>query len=183
MAQKTVKKTAAKTANTKAATAKKAPVKKAAAAKKPVAKKAVAPEKMVAMPAQDMHTCGCGADCKCGATCGCGADCKCDCHCNEQKPRCGFGRFMKKLIITLIVFALGFAAAKLVCCDKYHMRGPRAEFVNGCLDAASVKCPKLLEALPAMDINQDGCITKDEYKIVKKQMRREIREMDVVVED
>lgn len=177
MAQKTVKKTAAKTANTKAATAKKAPVKKAAAAKKPVAKKVAATEKLVATPAPEMHTCGCGAECKCGADCQCGG------HCHEQKSRCGFGRFMKKLIITLIVFALGFAAAKLVCCDKHHMRGPRAEFVNGCLDAASVKCPKLLEALPAMDINQDGCITKDEYRIVKKQMRREIREMDVVVEE
>lgn len=167
MAQKPVKKTAAKTT-----TAKKAPVKKTVAAKKPAVKKTVAPEiNATATQAPQVHECGCHADCPCGG------------NCHEQKSHCSFGRFMKKLIITLIIFALGFAAAKLVCCGKYNMRGPRAEFVNGCLDVSSVKCPKLLEALPAMDINQDGCVSKDEYRVVKKQMRREIREMQVVVED
>lgn len=169
MAQKPVKKTATKT-NAKPAAAKKAPVKKVAA-KKPTVKSAPAPEKQVVMPAPEMHECGCGHDCPCGG------------HCHEQKSHCSFGRFMKKLIITLIIFALGFAAAKLAYCGKHNLRGPRAEFVNGCLDASSVKCPKLLEALPAMDINQDGCISKDEYRVVKKQMRREIREMHVVVDD
>lgn len=158
MAQKPVKKTAAKPA------AKKAPVKKVAA-KKPAVKAAPVADARPTMAAPEMHGCGCGADCKCA------------CRGGSK-----FGRFVKKLIIALIIFALGFAAAKLCCCDKHHnMRGPRVSFVNGCLDATEITCPKLLEALPAMDINQDGCITRDEYRAVKKQMRREIREMQVEV--
>lgn len=160
MAQKTVKKAAAK-----ATPAKKAPVKKAApAAKKPVAKKAAVKEVKMAAPAMEMHTCGCGADCLCGSACKCGGS--------------KFGRFMRKLVLFVIIFALGFAAAKLCCCGPRH-HGPRMHFVNGCLDVASVKCPKLAEALPAMDINQDGCITRDEFRQVKRNMRAEIREIEV----
>lgn len=160
MAQKTVKKAAVKPA-----AAKKSPVKKSAAVKKPVAKKASAPApKMVAAPVMEQHACGCGADCHC-----CGG-----CKCGGSK----FGRFMRKLIVFLIIFAMGFAAAKL-CCNKHHPRGPRMHYVNGCLDVASVKCPKLMEALPAMDINQDGCITRDEFRAVQRQMRAEIREIQV----
>lgn len=144
MAQKTVKKSAAKPAM------KKAPVKKAAAKK-------VTPAPMAA------HTCPCGNDCHCGTPCKCGGA-------------------LKKIVIFLVIFALGFAATKYLDGGCKHMRrGPRVEFTNGCLDMASVKCPKLAEALPAMDINQDGCITREEYRAVKKQMRREIREMDVEV--
>ncbi len=163
MATKTVKKTATKTAATK-----KAPAKKTVA-KKTVAKKA-APEKKIVAAAPVAHECPCGHDCKCGA------ECKCAHH-----GGCKFGRFVKKLIVFLIIFALGFAAAKFCPCNKRGamMRGPRVEFVNGCLDASSVKCPKLVESLPAMDINQDGCITRDEFRAVKREMRREIREMQV----
>lgn len=154
MAQKTVKKAAAK-----ATPAKKAPVKKAApAAKKPVAKKAAAAEVKTAAPVMESHTCGCGGNCRCGGS--------------------KFGRFMRKLVLFVIIFALGFAAAKLCCCGPRH-HGPRMHFVNGCLDVASVKCPKLAEALPAMDINQDGCITRDEFRQVKRNMRAEIREIEV----
>lgn len=162
MAQNTVKKTSAK-----ATAAKKAPVKKAAP-KKTAAKTAKMPEvKAPTMPAPEMHSCGCGHDCACG--------------CNHSRG--GFGRFFKKLIVALIIFALGFMAAKMFCCDKPHFRGPRVHFVEGCLDVSSVECPKLQAALPAMDINQDGCITRDEYRAVKKEMRREIREMQVEVVD
>ena len=112
----------------------------------------------------EMHTCGCGADCHCGSACKCGGS--------------KFGRFMRKLVLFVIIFALGFAAAKLCCCGPRH-HGPRMHFVNGCLDVASVKCPKLAEALPAMDINQDGCITRDEFRQVKRNMRAEIREIEV----
>lgn len=152
MAQKTVKKAAAKPA------AKKAPVKKVAA------KKAAVKEVKVVMPVMESCACGCGADCHC-----CGG-CKC---CGSK-----FGRFMRKLIFVLVVFALGFAAAKLCCCGPRH-HGPRMHFVNGCLDVASVQCPKMQEALPAMDINQDGCITRDEFRQVKRNMRAEIREIEV----
>lgn len=171
MAQKPVKKNAAKTAAVKKAPAKKAVAKKAPAKKTPV-KKAAMPEMTATMPAPEMH------ECNCGHACACGADCKCGCRGGSK-----FGRFMKKLIIALIIFALGFAAAKFFCCDKPHFRGPRVHFVEGCLDVASVKCPQLQAALPAMDINQDGCITKDEYRAVKKEMRREIREMQVEIAD
>lgn len=174
MAQKTTKNTAKKPV-AKTTAAKKAPTKKVAAkkttAKKATARATAATEKEIKMAAPEMqHECGCGNGCNCGA------DCKCH-------RRGGFVRFFKKLIIALILFALGFAAAKFFCCDKPEFRGPRAEFVNGCLDASSINCPKMLEVLPAMDINQDGCVTKDEYRLVKREMRREIREMEIEFDD
>ena len=160
MAQKTVRKAAVK-----ATPAKKAPVKKAApAAKKTAPKKAAVKEVKLTAPVMEKHACGCGHDCPCGTGCKCGGS--------------KFGRFMRKLILFVIIFALGFAAAKLCCCGPRH-NGPRMHFVNGCLDVASVKCPKLAEALPAMDINQDGCITRDEFRQVKRNMRAEIREIQV----
>ena len=95
-----------------------------------------------------------------------------DCKCSGGK----FGRFVKKLIIALILLALGFAAAKICCCDK-GMRGPHVVFAdNGCMVEESVQCPKLLELLPAMDINQDGCITRDEYREIKHQMFEQARD-------
>ncbi len=165
MATKTTTKPA-----TKPAAAKKAPAKKTVA-KKPAAKKAT-PEKKIVVAAPVAHECACGHECKCGGECKCHKGCK-------------FGRFVKKLVIFLVIFALGFAAAKFCPCNKRHpmMRGPRVEFTNGCLDAASVKCPKLIESLPAMDINQDGCITRDEFRAVKREMRREIREMPVEIDE
>lgn len=101
----------------------------------------------------------------------------CDCGCNCCH-RSGFWRFIKKLLWALILLVLGFIAGKM-CCGMHHgmMIGSRAHFENGCLVEQSVKCPKLQQILPAMDINQDGCITREEYRAVKKHMRREIREM------
>lgn len=159
MAQKTVKKATAKPA------AKKAPIKKVAA-KKPVAKKAAVKEAKMATPIVETHACGCGADCHCCAGCKCSAS--------------RFGRFVRKLVVFLIIFALGWFAASFVHENEgRHHQGPRMHFVNGCLDVASVKCPKMQAALPAMDINQDGCITRDEFRQVKRNMRAEIREMPV----
>ena len=77
---------------------------------------------------------------------------------------------MIKLIMVLIVFALGFGAAKLLDCQ--NARCPRADFDNGCLDVSSVKCPRLQNALPAMDANADGCITREEYRTVVRDLRR-----------
>ncbi len=154
MAQKPVKKTAAKPAATKKATVKKVAPKKAAQK----AVKQTAAEKKVVMPAEMHHECNCGKDCACA-----------------RKSARGFGRFLRKLIFALIIFALGFAAAKMYCCDRRPMRGARVHFVNGCLDTASVKCPKMQEMLPMMDANQDNCISREEYKAVKKEMRRQMR--------
>lgn len=155
MAPKTVK-------STRTTAAKKAPAKKAAT-KKTTVKSTPHVQAAPVVAAAPATGCPCGAQCKCGHKHG------------------GFGRFVKKLIVFIIIFALGFAAAKLCpFCAKYNFhRAPRVHFVNGCVDVASVKEPRLMAALPVMDINQDGCITREEYRAVKKQMRREIREMHV----
>ena len=164
MPNKTVKKTTAKTTAAKKTVTKKT----ASAAKRPATKRVTKPVdvkdeiKIAAAP-----KCACGADCKCGENCTCGADCKC------AREGSRFGRFMIKLIIVLIVFALGFGAAKLL--DWNEFRGPRVDFDNGCLDVSSVKCPRLQLALPAMDIDQDGCITREEYRAVKSEMHRQMR--------
>lgn len=149
---------------TKKTTAKKTVTKKTVAAKKPAVKKSVkkaAPELQETIVVQDMPKCKCGENCACGA----------DCKCGRSGSR--FGRFMIKLIMVLIVFALGFGAAKLLDCNEF--RGPRVDFDNGCLDASSVKCPRLQLALPAMDIDRDGCITREEYRAVKSEMHRQMR--------
>ncbi|MBQ5699671.1 MAG: hypothetical protein IIV74_00020 [Alphaproteobacteria bacterium] len=147
MANNTTKKTATKKTATKKtvskATAKKAPVKKTVA------------------PVVEKHPCGCDKGCACAGNCvehGC---------CTKKK--CTFGRFLKKLILFLIIFALGFAAAKMCCCDKRGKMGPRPEFENGCL---VVKCPKMAEMMPAMDTNADGCVTREEFKAMRKNMKR-----------
>lgn len=149
MPAKTVKKAAVKPA-----TAKKTTVKKAVA-KKPTAKKAVVEE--VKETAPEMHECPCGGGCKCGH------------HCGSR-----FGHFMIKLIVVLIIFALGFAAAKFLD-DGRDFRGPRVDFDNGCLDVSSVKCPQMQEVLPVMDVDGDGCITREEYRAVSREFHRQMR--------
>lgn len=145
MPKKTVKKTA---------TVKKATVKKTAS-KKPATKKIVVEEVNEFVP--EKHECACGHDCKCG------------CHGGSR-----FGRFLKKLIFFLIIFALGFGAAKL-CDNGSDFRGPHAKFRNGCLVVSSVKCPQLQALLPVMDMNQDGCISRAEYRAVRNEFRAQVR--------
>lgn len=65
---------------------------------------------------------------------------------------------------------------------------PRTHFVNGCMDVASVKCPKMLNDLPKIDANGDGCITKAELRAAKRAMRHHekpapVEEPAVNVED
>ena len=157
MAEKTTKKTTAKKTVAKKPAAKpavaKKPVAKKAPAKKPVAKKPVAKPVAPVAPVIEKHDCGCGHDCACGSACACG------------KKKCTFGRFFKKLILIMIIFALGFVAAKM-CCDGH--RRPRPVFENGCL---VVKCPKLAQMAPMMDVDGDGCITKAEFKAARKQFK------------
>lgn len=155
MPAKTVKKAAVKPA-----TAKKTTVKKAAA-KKATTKKIVVEE--VKEPAPEMHECPCGHNCTCGG------DCKCGHHCGSR-----FGHFMIKLIMVLIIFALGFAAAKFVDGGR-DFRGPRVDFDNGCLDVSSVKCPQMQALLPVMDADGDGCIARDEYRTVSREFHRQMR--------
>lgn len=143
----------------------KKPVAKPAAAKKPVAKKAPAkktvtkkaPVKKVAAPVVEPMPCGCNHACACGEKCAC------------AKKKCSFGRFIKKLIVFLIIFAMGYAVAK-VCNDgpRGKMK-PRPQFENGCL---VVKCPKMAEKVPMMDADQDGCVTRAEFRAARKAMKR-----------
>lgn len=144
MAQKTTKKTTVKAVATK-----KAPAKKTAPKKTTVKKT----EKVVT-PVVEMHKCGCDKNCACGGNCEC------------KKHRCGFG---KKFIVALVFFALGFAAAKMLPCPK-RAKMPKPQFDdNGCL---VVKCQKMVEMLPQIDVNNDGCVDREEFRAHKRAMRR-----------
>ena len=147
MAKQTAKKTA-----TKKTVAKKAAPK--TAAKKTTTKTAT--KKVIVTPVVETMPCGCDKNCACGG----------NCHCGHHK--CGF---FKKLILFLVIFALGFASAKVCCCNKGGY-GPRPEFENGCL---VIKCPKMAQMAPMMDANHDGCISKDEFRAFRKEMKRQKR--------
>lgn len=103
--------------------------------------------------------------------CQCGSACQCGCH---------HGKF-KRFITLLIVFLLGFALAKFVCSPIQQRRAQRRAmemhpvFTNGCLDMASIKCPKMVETLQTAEANADGCITVSEFKEVKDAMHEEMR--------
>lgn len=151
MAEKTTKKTAAKKTVAKTTTIKKTAAKKAPV-KKTVTKKSA--EAKGTAPAVEMHKCGCDKSCPCGGNCEC------------KKHHCGF---WKKLIVMLVFFSLGFAAAKMLPCPK-RGKMPKPQFDdNGCL---VVKCQKMIEKLPEIDTNADGCVDKAEFKAFKKQMRK-----------
>lgn len=130
--------------------------KKSPAKKTPVRKTTKATVKKVVKPAET-YSCGCNHGCACGG------------HCAEHTHcACHKGRFWKKLVLFLVVFALGFATAKLCCCHKRGGFMPRPEFDNGCL---VVKCPKMAEKVAMMDKNGDGCVDKAEFKMAKKHRR------------
>jgi hypothetical protein len=146
--------------------AKKAPVKKAVAAKAAAKKTAavkvapIAAENVVATaPVEAPAAKGCG--CGCGGKCCCGR----------------FGRFVKKLVIFAIIFALGYATAEVWNPGHYFkgFRGPRVEFVNGCVDFARISCPEMAARSAQADTNGDGCVSKAEFRAAQKQMRKEFR--------
>ena len=100
-------------------------------------------------------------ECHCGASCGCG---------------CHHGKF-KKFIILLIVFALGFAVAKITCCRGHrHMPKMQPKFDNGCLVMDSIKCPKMVQDLRNADADMDGCISRAEFDAVVKPMHQKMRD-------
>lgn len=111
--------------------------------------------KMAEMPMPEAHACTCGGECKCG---------------------CHHGKF-KKFIVLVIVFLIGFAVAKMTCCHHGMHRMPKMNpvFENGCLVMESIKCPKMVEALANADVDMNGCITMEEFKTIKREMRREMR--------
>lgn len=159
---------------------KKAPVKKTAAAKKAAPKKAVRASRIIEeemiVDAPEMHhphhehmahphhehACGCGSACAC--------------HGNRGGCQCGGGcwGFIKKLFWFFVIFALGFVACMCVCRYGHHgHKGPKmpVEFVNGCLDVSKIKCAEFAQRVMVADVNNDNCISREEYRAFKKQMR------------
>jgi len=101
--------------------------------------------------------------------CECGENCRCHCH--------GGAHFIKHLIVWAIIFALGMVCGKMMYCGHgpKHMKMKHPVFVNGCLDMASIECPKMQEKLMNSDVNGDNCISVEEYKAVKREMKKEMR--------
>ena len=147
MPEKTVKKTATKKPVAKKTIAK-------PAAKKPAVKKA--PAKKVAAPVVEPMSCGCKHDCACACA----------------KKKCGFCNFLKKFIVFLIVFAMGFATANICCDGPRGKKFMRPEFENGCL---VVKCEKMAEKVAMMDADKNGCVTREEFRDARRQMKRDAR--------
>nr|MBQ0091595.1 hypothetical protein [Candidatus Enterousia merdequi] len=112
--------------------------------KKPVAKKAIAKTTPVVE-----HKCECGGHCHCRA------------------------HVVKHIILLVVVFALGMICGRILLCGHgyKHFQKTHPVFVNGCLDMNSIKCPKMQEKLLAADVDANNCISIEEYKAVKKEMR------------
>lgn len=87
------------------------------------------------------------------------------CHCTKRKRNC-----ILTCVFT-VAFLLGIVVSQYFFCHCPKHHAPRMHFVNGCVDVASVKCPKMLEQLPAIDADHDGCVTKSELRAAKKAMR------------
>ncbi len=95
------------------------------------------------------------------------------CHCTKRK------RNTILTCVSIIFFLIGFIVSHFFFCGCHHSQPmPRLQFVNGCVDTASVKCPKMLEQLPTMDTNNDGCITKAELRAAKRAMRHHEKPVD-----
>ena len=93
------------------------------------------------------------------------------CHCTKRK---------RNMILTCTVitsFLLGFFTYHLFFCPHHPHFKQRIQFENGCVNVETVKCPKLLEQLPAIDADHDGCVTKAELRASKKHMRRHHKPM------
>jgi len=93
------------------------------------------------------------------ANCGCGCGC-----CGGKK------KIFLCLLKTLLNIALIAIVSALVCrfmCGRHMMKkGLMLKepliFRDGCVDLSDVKCPERLKELAALDVNGDGCISKDE---------------------
>jgi len=89
------------------------------------------------------------------------------CHCTKRK---------RNTILTCVFAAsllLGMFIAHMFFCPVCpHKAKPHVQFdENGCAVVESIKCPKMLESLPMIDVNHDGCITKQEMDLSKRGMR------------
>lgn len=87
------------------------------------------------------------------------------CHCTKRK---------RNTILTCTFigsFLLGLLTYHLLFCPAHPHFGPRIEFVNGCANVESIKCPKMLQELPMIDADHNGCVTREELRAAKKEMR------------
>ena len=101
--------------------------------------------------------------------CACGETCRC--HCNA------YAHWVKKIVVLAIVFALGMVCGKMLCsCNHHgkHMPKMNPVFAEGCLQMESIPCPKMQEKLIAADVNGDNCISIEEYKAVKAEMKKDM---------
>ncbi|MCL2629432.1 MAG: hypothetical protein FWD33_01945 [Alphaproteobacteria bacterium] len=97
------------------------------------------------------------------AGCGCGTGCACK------------GRVWKKILLVIVIFALGFATCVALCkgkCKKHLMggkhhvaqKGAPLFDKNGCLNIDRVRGKFTAEQIRAADTNGDGCITREEFR-------------------
>jgi hypothetical protein len=95
------------------------------------------------------------------------------CECGEHCHCHGKAHWVKHIIVWAIIFALGMACGKMLPCGHKHKQMPKMHpvFVNGCLDVQSVTNPKLQEKLATADADNDGCISVEEYRTARKEMR------------
>ena len=95
--------------------------------------------------------------------------CECGGHCHCH----GGAHWVKHIIVWAIIFALGMVCGKMMYCGHGHKHMPKMNpvFVNGCLDMASIECPKMQEKLMSADVNADNCISMEEFRSVKKEMK------------
>ena len=96
----------------------------------------------------------------------CDKGCPCGCH-----QHCA-GHRLKHIMILVIVFVLGYACGKIFClCPmRKHMTMPRYShpvFTNGCLDMQKIHNTKFQEQLMKADVNEDGCVSIEEYQAFK----------------
>lgn len=151
----------------KTTAAKKAPVKKIAvkaAPKKAPAKKIVVAQPAAAKPVEAACSMSCGV-------CGC---------------RCGLGRFIKKLLVFFVIFALGFTTCHYLCSRGHrmgmHKMGPvngmgmnRPDiFTDGCLDMNKIKDGEFAEHIVKITANADadknGCVSVEEFQNADRTM-------------
>ena len=101
--------------------------------------------------------------------CSCGEECHCHCH---------GAHWVKRLVVWAIIFALGMVCGKMLDCGHgphKHMPQKNPVFVNGCLDMNSIECPKMQEKMMEADVDGNECISIEEYKAAKKEMKKEMR--------
>ena len=91
------------------------------------------------------------------------------CQCTKRK---------RNTILTCVftgAFLLGFFTYHLFFCPHHPHFKQNIQFENGCVKTETVKCPKMLEELPMIDADHDGCITKAELRAAKKSTRHHKR--------